>query len=376
MSPPGAAFVMAADSTPGLRVETSEDGKRWETVSSDPNVLAGAHWWKGHPRLDDSGRVIVRFAPRPARYVRVTDIGAPLPGGQWSVSELFVYETAESPWAPSASAASALTAATGELDHWMDDPTGPSPIRAPYTAEHRRHQVRWGTVFAAADEALAAAPEWEEAHHVYAWALGLAGWGHGPEWLLDQSFKAGAWQEVVRLGELIDDQPDVAWRAGRDEAQAEALEKLGRATEAAALRARPDPVPSRPVRIRFGKDLELVGVDIPSEARPGETVQLDYYWHLLGATSYDYWVFLHVSGLTGSENHDELVGGYGSSNWAPGERVRQTVTFTVPPDTIPGTYPLRVGIWLPSTGRRLHILSSDVPQSHRAVSLGSLVVVR
>jgi hypothetical protein len=105
-------------------------------------------------------------------------------------------------------------------------------------------------------------------------------------------------------------------------------------------------------------------------------VQLDYYWHLLGATSYDYWVFLHVSGLTGSENHDELVGGYGSSNWAPGERVRQTVAFTVPPDTIPGTYPLRVGIWLPSTGRRLHILSSDVPQSRRAVSLGSLVVVR
>ena len=118
----------AADSTPGLRVETSEDGKRWETVSSDPNVLAGAHWWKGHPRLDDSGRVIVRFAPRPARYVRVTDIGAPLPGGQWSVSELFVYETAESPWAPSASAASALTATTGELA--LDNPRG-IPSRTP-----------------------------------------------------------------------------------------------------------------------------------------------------------------------------------------------------------------------------------------------------
>jgi F5/8 type C domain-containing protein/dolichyl-phosphate-mannose-protein mannosyltransferase len=368
------AAPWVADSPPGLRVETSEDGQHWQTVSSDRDILPGAHWWKGHPRLDDSGRVVVHFAPHPARYVRLTDIGAPWPGGQWSVSELFVYETAEYPWAPPAPAVSALTAATGELDHWMDDPTGPNPLRAPYTFEHRRRQVHWATVFGAADEALAAAPDWEEAHHVYARALGWAGWGRGPEWLLDQAFKDGAWQEVLRLSDLVDAQPNVAWRAGREEARAEALEKLGRPAEAAAIRALPDPVPSRSVRIQFGKDLELVGVDVPPEARPGDTVRLDYYWHLLGTTSYDYWVFLHVIGLAGSRNHDEMVGGYGSSNWAAGERVRQIVTFRVPPDAKPGTYPLRVGVWLPSTGRRLHILSSNLPQARRTVTLGSLVV--
>jgi hypothetical protein len=368
------AAPWTADSPPGLRVETSEDGHRWDTVASDPDLLAGAHWWKGHPRLDDSGRVIVRFAPRSARYVRFTEIGAPLEGGQWSVSELFVYETATPPWAPPDSAVSALTAATGELDHWMDDPTGPNPLRAPYTTEHRRHQVRWGTVFAAANQALTAAPDWEEAHHVYARALGWGGWGRGPEWLLDQSVKNGAWQEVVRLTNVIDAEPNASWRSGRDDALAEAWEELGRPAEAAAVRARPDPVPDRPVRIQFGKDLELVGVDLPPEARPGETVRLGYYWHALGTTSYDYWVFLHVTGLPSSRNHDEMVGGYGSSNWAPGERIRQTVTFTVPPNARPGTYPLRVGVWLPSTGRRLHILSSDLPQARRAVTLGSLVV--
>jgi hypothetical protein len=105
-------------------------------------------------------------------------------------------------------------------------------------------------------------------------------------------------------------------------------------------------------------------------------VRLAYYWRLLEPTSYDYWVFLHVVGLPGGGNHDAIVGSYGSSRWAAGERVRQTVTFTVPPDTAPGTYPLRVGVWLPSTGRRLHILASDVPQARRAASLGSLVVVR
>jgi hypothetical protein len=368
------AAPWAADSPPGLRVETSKDGQRWTTVADDPDVLAGVGWWKGHPRLDDSGRVIVRFAPHSARYVRLTQTGGPVEGGQWSVSELFVYEIAGSPWLPPASALTAVTTAAGELDHWMDDPTGPNPLRAPYTAEHRRNQVRWGMVFAAANEALAAAPEWEEAHHVYAWALGWAGFGRGPEWLVDRSLKTGAWEEVGRLTDLIESQPNAPWRAGREDAQAEALEKLGRSTEAAAIRARPDPVPSRPVRIQFGKDLELVGVDLPTEARPGETVQLEYYWHLLNPTPYDYWVFLHVSGLKGSENHDEMVGGYGSSNWAAGERVRQTLRFRIPRDAKPGAYPLRVGVWLPSTGRRLHILSSDLPQARRAVTLGSFAV--
>ena len=365
-----------ADAPPGLRVETSEDGQRWETVANDSDLLAGLHWWKGHPRLDDSGRIIARFAPRQSRYVRLTDIGAPWPGGQWSLAEVFVYESAESPWSPPLAAAAALRAATAELDHWMDDPTGPNPLRAPATAEHRRAQVRWGAAFAAANDALAAAPEWEEAHHTYASTLAWAGWGHGPDWLLDRARRDGAWPEVVRLTELIHAQPDGTWRAGREAAEAVALDQLGRPAEAATIRARPGPIPSRSVRILFGKELELCGVDGPPAVRPGETVQLAYHWRLLESTSYDYWVFLHVVGLPDGGNHDAMVGGYGSSHWAAGERVRQPVAFTVPPGTAPGTYPLRVGVWLPSTGRRLHILASDLPQAHRAATLGSLVVVR
>ena len=340
-------------------------------------LLTGLHWWKGHPRLDDSGRVVVRFAPRQGRYVRLTNIGDERPGGRWSIAELFVYETAASPWPPPPAAVAALGAATRELDHWMDDPTGPHALRAPVTYEHRRAQVRWGSAFAATNQALAAAPEWEEAHAFYGSALARAAWGDGLERMLDRARSDGAWLEVTRVAELIDGQPDATWRATRLAAWIEALEQLGRPAEAAAIRARPEPIPSRPVRILFGKELELFGVDVPSEARPGETVRLTYYWRLLEPTSYDYWVFLRVVGLTRrSANHDDLVGSYGSSHWAAGERVRQTVTFTVPPGTAPGTYPLRAGVWLPPTGRRLHIMASDVPRAHRAASLGSLVVVR
>jgi Dolichyl-phosphate-mannose-protein mannosyltransferase/F5/8 type C domain len=371
------AAPWSADAPPGLRVETSVDGVRWETAVTDPDLLPGIHWWKGHPRVDDGGLVIERFSPHNGRYVRLTNIGPQRAEVLWSIAELFVYETAASPWSPPTSAVDALTAARRELDHWMDDPTGPNPIRAPVTYEHRRGQVLWRQVFADADAALAAAPEWEEAQRFYGEALMRAGWGEGPERALVRARGDGAWPEVIRIAEMIDAEPDATWRAGRLEAWAEGLERLQRPAEAAAIRARPEPVPSRTVRVRFGQDLELVGVDAPREARVGETVRVCYYWRLLRPVRDDYWVFLHVPNWSDSPNHDQPVGElhYGPARWTVGERVRQTVVFTVPMNTTPGTYTLLAGVWLPSSGRHLPIGSSDLPQAHGAVDLAALTVV-
>jgi hypothetical protein len=101
-----------------------------------------------------------------------------------------------------------------------------------------------------------------------------------------------------------------------------------------------------------------------------------YYDEALTGWTTTTWVFLHVVGLPGGGNHDKPVGAlqYGPSRWTRGERVRQTISFTVPPDTPPGVYPLRVGVWLPSTGRRLRILAADLPQTRRTVDLGGLVI--
>jgi hypothetical protein len=372
------AATQPADAPMGLRVETSLDGERWSTAAREPDIRPGLHWWKGHPRLDLSGRVIVRFAPRDSRYVRLTSLGQKWPARLWSVAELFVYETATSPWKPSPDAVEALAAATREMDHWMDDPTGPNPVRAPVTYEHRRGQVRWTKVFAATNDALARTSDWEEPHHLYGIALARANEGRGLEASLDRAAMDGAWLEVVRFAELLEAEPGTMWRAGRLAKWAEALERLGRSTEAAAIRARPEPAPARPVRVQFGRELELVGIDGPSEARPGETVQLGYHWRRGDPSAHEYWVFLHPVGMPGSYGRaDQVVGGpdYGPSRWAPGERIRQTVTFTVPPDTAPGTYPLRVGVWLPYTGRQLSVLSSDLPQRPRDITIGTLTVI-
>src|SRR5207247_400902 len=64
-----------ADAPVGLRVETSLDGRAWTTAADLPIVMPGVHWWKGHPRVDESGRVLVRPPPRPTRDVRSTHRG-------------------------------------------------------------------------------------------------------------------------------------------------------------------------------------------------------------------------------------------------------------------------------------------------------------
>jgi hypothetical protein len=370
------AAPWTADAPSGLRVETSTDGRAWEAGAEAPDLYPGVHWWQGHPRVDDSGRVIVRFTPRDARYVKIASLGARPPGDTWSVAELFLYEEAASPWLPSPLASEALVAATLELDRWMDDPTGPHPLRAPVTIAHRRAQVAWGRVFAAANEALSAAPDWETVHHLHGRALARVGWGEELESALDRAHADGAWHEVIHMAELLDLDPEAGWRAGRLVAWADALEQLRRPAEAAAVRARPDPVPERPARVVFGSDLELTGIDGPPEARAGDTVSVSYHWRLVGTTAYDYWVFLHLPGLPGGNKFDRPVGTprHGPSRWAPGERIRQTVTFTVPSDAPPGVYPLRVGVWFPSSGRRLRVASSDLPQARRAVTVGTLVV--
>jgi Dolichyl-phosphate-mannose-protein mannosyltransferase/F5/8 type C domain len=361
----------------GLRVQTSVDGSNWRTVGSTRELLAGVHWWKGHPRVDDTGRVIVRMDPQPARYVRFVETERGDPGTQWSITELFVYEDATAAWTPPADAVEAVSEAQRELDHWMDDPHGPHPQRSPVTYEHRRAQVLWRAVFSGANRALDLAPEWEDAHHLYSVALARAGWSETFDLDVERGTADQAWAEVVRWAEAADAVPEGLWRRGRVERWAEALDQLGRGDAATALRQRPTPTPGFLTRARFGDALDLVGVDLPGEVRPGDTVTVRYHWRLTGSLRHDYWAFLHIRGLKGARNQDQPIGAgdFGTSRWPLGEEVRQSVTFRVPSDTPPGRYALQAGVWLPWTGKHLRAATTAAPIVHRAVEIGSLTVV-
>ena len=387
----GAAYPLAQvslEATPvdsdvpvGLRVETSVDGRTWEPAAEVAELMPGLHWWKGHPRADASGRVLVRMRPRAARHVRLTTLGTADAGARWRVGEVFAYQAADRPPAVAPAAREALAVADRELDHWMDDPGGPHPFRTPTYYEVRRRQVRWAEVFAAASRTLDQEPAWEEAHHVYARALRLAGWTPDELDLAVERARADrAFGEVLRWSALVDQQVAGLWRSGRVAARLEALEALEGAAAGAAARtqAAQDEAarwPARTGRARFGGLLDLAGADLPSTARPGQRVTLRFRWQLLQPAGRDYAAFVHLVGPGLMLDRDHVIGDpFGTSRWAPGERVVETLDLVVPAAAPPGPYQVVVGVWWPSTGRRLTAGTTDWPRRHGGVHVGTLTV--
>jgi hypothetical protein len=63
----------------GFKLELSEDQKNWQKVAelSANDMLGGLYWYHGRPRLDQNPHLQISFAPRPARYLRITNLTTP-----------------------------------------------------------------------------------------------------------------------------------------------------------------------------------------------------------------------------------------------------------------------------------------------------------
>ena len=84
----------------GLRVETSLDGQSWTPRIDVPVYQGPIYWSASHPIARvRAGRVELRFAPTPARLVRITQTGRD-PRFAWTIRELFVYTTTGTPDPP------------------------------------------------------------------------------------------------------------------------------------------------------------------------------------------------------------------------------------------------------------------------------------
>lgn len=344
----------------GYRIELSRDGTTWEAVASEPPFKVGLRWGAGQPRMDWTGSIVHRFAPHPARYVRITQTGA-RPDQWWAIAELFVYTPVPGPATPSSEAQAALE----------------EGIRL-------ERERRWERALATYVGALRADPELEEAHWRLAQVYSQAGLPlEGTDWYrralvfeeLGLLERAARELEVGLAGEVLGARSDPLARL------LAIYRRQGELGKAAELERRlgAEFTPPTPAQARFGGAIRLLGYGLtPREPAAGETVELQYYWEALKPHGADLAVFVHFV-LDGKvrfqQDHEPLLGGYPTSRWQEGERVRERYAVQLPADLPPGEYEIRVGLWNPRTGKRLPVTESALPRVGQSISLARVRVL-
>ncbi|HEY89041.1 MAG TPA: hypothetical protein G4N98_04810 [Thermoflexia bacterium] len=123
------------------------------------------------------------------------------------------------------------------------------------------------------------------------------------------------------------------------------------------------PRPEHSLQLTFGEDIQLVGYDAPARAAPGDTVLIALYWRARGAMPTDYKVFVHLLGDDGEvlaqDDAQPAHWTYPTTEWQPGEYIRDEHLLYLPPETPRGDWRLTVGVYAAETGERLPVRGAD-----------------
>ncbi len=112
------------------------------------------------------------------------------------------------------------------------------------------------------------------------------------------------------------------------------------------------PSPSRPLEVRFGDQLRLVGLDV-AQARilEGDPLQVTLHFQCLAPLGERWRLFTHVIGLTpeaksfANTNHVPVHGRFPTSSWQPGYYVADVFRYQPSKPLPPGRYALVTGLW-------------------------------
>jgi hypothetical protein len=117
-----------------------------------------------------------------------------------------------------------------------------------------------------------------------------------------------------------------------------------------------------PIDVEFGGALALRGYRVKGEARPGGRLTITYVWHVIEQPTQIFAVFSHVTGPDGTilsqADAWPLEGRILTTQWQPGEFVRDSYVIDIPSDAPPGPYRLYAGIYDAATGVRPTVVSS------------------
>jgi hypothetical protein len=122
------------------------------------------------------------------------------------------------------------------------------------------------------------------------------------------------------------------------------------------------PLTARPLNVRLGDGIALLGYDPPTRpAVAGNQLQITLYWQTSVALMQSYKVFAALLDSRGEPRaqHDSIPvdWGYPTTRWQPGEVVADRVWLPIKPDAPAGSYHLFIGMYDPETGQRLPLWS-------------------
>ncbi|HEX2660689.1 MAG TPA: glycosyltransferase family 39 protein, partial [Polyangia bacterium] len=132
-----------------------------------------------------------------------------------------------------------------------------------------------------------------------------------------------------------------------------------------------------PVNATFGDAIELVGANFPeSIKRPGK-ITLELTFRVKARVPSSYKIFVHVDGPASPRllgDHDPLNKTFPTTNWLPGEYIRDTYDIDAPLMTTPaGTYRIFMGFWPGGEAKRLKMTAGTNDGSDR-LYLGSVQI--
>ena len=140
-----------------------------------------------------------------------------------------------------------------------------------------------------------------------------------------------------------------------------------------------------PMEAMLGGSIRFLGYDLANAEpiAPGSTLILDLYWQAERKVESSYTVFVHLVGeaynpatggpLWGQNDSLPVEGGYPTTQWPVGVRVRDRHRLIVDPQAPPGQYRIEIGMYQLPSAERLIVQLADGAQDTR-ILLGQVEV--
>jgi len=132
----------------------------------------------------------------------------------------------------------------------------------------------------------------------------------------------------------------------------------------------------------LGRVIELTGYDLtPTRARPGEHLDLAYYWRMSARSRTPLAAYLHLRGEAGQRTRALAVDDHGLPAPIPGlgaepQHVTEHRRVMIPTDAQPGRYRVVIGVRDPTSGSRLRRWWRGlVPTTSHTIEVGTLEIL-